>query len=109
MKNMYDSYIRPILALNNLLQIEQVSSEDDISNRLQQVECNVFPTVTETTKAIQQLSLGKAQGSESTNGKETFRVISLHVEKGGNPTRFHGCIHNPPIQNKRKFSSVTTI
>ena len=42
---------------------------DNAINRLPQVECNVFlrdfPTVTETTKAIQHLSSGKALGSDA--------------------------------------------
>ena len=30
----------------------------------------------------------------------------MHVEKGGYPTRLPGCFHNPPIQTKRKSSSL---
>ena len=45
------------------------SVNDDAINRLQQIECNVlldeFPTVTETRKAIQHLSSGKAPGTDA--------------------------------------------
>ena len=45
------------------------SRNDNAIKRMPQVECNIrldeFPTVTETLKAIQQLSSGKAPGSDS--------------------------------------------
>ena len=45
----------------------QSTVNDDITNKLPHVECNVlldeFPAVTETTKAIRLLSSGKAPGS----------------------------------------------
>ena len=75
-----------------------------------------FPTVTEANKAIQQLPSGEAPGSDeirrnlqsrrSTYGKETYRVVSLHVENGGNPKRVQECIRNPLIQTERKSSSL---
>ena len=40
------------------------------------------------------------------NGRKTDRVVSMHVEKGGYPTRLQGCFYNPPIQTKRKSSSL---
>ena len=77
------------------------SINEDAIDRLPQIECNVlldeFPTVTETRKAVQQLSSGKAPGADAipaslqgwgaTHGRETDRVVSLYVEKGGYPTR----------------------
>ena len=69
--------------------------------RLPQIECNVlldgFPT--ETTKAVQQLSSGKAPGVAAINaevyafcmcvcvGGYPCHVVSLYVEKGGYPAR----------------------
>ena len=45
------------------------SVNDNAINRLPQIECNVlldeFPTVTETRKAIQHLSSGKAPGTDA--------------------------------------------
>ena len=45
------------------------SVNDNAINRLRQIECNLlldeFPTVTETRKAIQQLSYGKAPGTDA--------------------------------------------
>ena len=45
------------------------SVNDNSINRLPQIECNVlldeFPTVTETRKAIQHLSSGKARGTDA--------------------------------------------
>ena len=45
------------------------SANDNAINRLPQIECNVlldeFPTVTETRKAIQHLSSGKAPGTDA--------------------------------------------
>ena len=47
----------------------QSTINDNATNRLPQIECNVlldeFPTVTETRKAIQQLYSGKAQGADA--------------------------------------------
>ena len=85
-------------------------------NRLPQIECNVlldeFPSVIETRKAIQHLSSGKAPGTDAIPAEvykaggllmveKTDRVVSLHVEKGGYPTRLQGCFHNPPIHTER--------
>ena len=46
------------------------SVNDNATNRLPQIECKFlldeFPTVTETRKAIQHLSSGKAPGTDST-------------------------------------------
>ena len=97
------------------------SVNDNAINRLPQIECNVlldeFPTVKETRKAIQHLFSGKAPGTDSIPAEvykagrlpmaeKTDRVVSMHVEKGGYPTRLHGCFHNPPIQTERKSSSL---
>ena len=45
------------------------SVNDNAINRLPQIECNVlldeFPTVTETSKAIQHLSSGKVPGANA--------------------------------------------
>ena len=80
----------------------QSSINKDAIDRLPQIECNVlldeFPTVMETRKTVQQLSSGKAPGADAspeeiykaggaTYGRETDRVVSLYVEKGGYPTR----------------------
>ena len=69
--------------------------------------CNVlldeFPTVTETRKAIQNLSSGKALGTDAVPAEvykagglpmaeKTDRVVSMHVGKGGYPTRLQGCL-----------------
>ena len=75
---------------------------EDAIDRLPQIQCNVlldeFPTVMETRKAVQQL-LTKLQvrmqflqrftrpGGGGTHGRETDRVVSLYVEKGGYPKR----------------------
>ena len=44
---------------------------------------------------------------------EKFTVVSLHVEKGGNPTRIQGCIHNPPtvyyINGKDSLKTVSIL
>ena len=97
------------------------SVNDNAINRLPQIECNVlldeFPTVTETRKAILHLYSGKAPGTYAIPAEvykagglpmaeKTDRVVSMHVEKGGYPTRFQGCFHNPPIQTERKSSSL---
>ena len=98
-----------------------VNDNANAINRLPQIECNVlldeFPTVTETRKAIQHLSSGKAPGANAIPAKvykagglpmaeKTDRVVSMHVEEGGYPTRLQGCFHNPPIQTERKSSSL---
>ena len=97
------------------------SLNDNTITRLPQIECNVlldeFPTVTETRKAIQHLSSGKAPGPDAIPAEvykagglpmteKTDRVVSMHVEKGGYPTRLQGRFHNPPIQTERKSSSL---
>ena len=75
-----------------------------------------FPTVTER-KAIQHLSSGKAPGTDAIPAEvykagglpmaeKTDIDVSMHVEKGGYPTRLQGCFHNPPIQTERKASSL---
>ena len=73
-----------------------------------------FPTVTETRKAIQHLSSGKAPGTDAIPAEVykagglpmAEKVVSMHVEKEGYPTRLQGCFHNPPIQTERKSSSL---
>ena len=54
------------------------SINEDIIDRLPQIECNVlldeFPTVMETRKAVQQLSSDKAPGADA---------ISAEVHKAG--------------------------
>ena len=85
------------------------------------IEFNVlldeFPTVTETRKAIQHLSSGKAPGTDAIPAEvykagglpieeKTDRVVSMHVEKGGYPARLQGCFHNPPIQTEMKSLTV---
>ena len=96
------------------------SVNDNAINRLPQIECNVlldeFPTVTETMKAIQQLSSGKAPGADANPAEvykagglpmaEKLRVVLMHVEEGGYPTRLQGYFHNPSIQTERKSSSL---
>ena len=97
------------------------SVNDNAINRLPQIECNVlldeFPTVTETRKAIQYLSSGRAPGTDAIPAEvykagglpmieKTDRVVSMHVEKKGYPTRLQACFHNPPIQTERKSSSL---
>ena len=92
------------------------SANDNAINRLPQIECNVlldeFQTVTKTRKAIKHLSSGKAPGTDAIPaevykaGRKTDGVVSMHVEKGGYPTRLQGCFHNPPIQTERKSSSL---
>ena len=97
------------------------SVNDNAINRLPQIECNVlldeFPTVTETRKAIQHLSSGKAPGTDAIPAEvykagglplaeKTDRVVSIHLEKGGYPIRLHICFHHPPIQTERKSSSL---
>ena len=97
------------------------SINDNIINRLPQVECNLlldeFPTVSETVKAIKLLSSGKAPGSaaipaeicksrRNTSCKEDDRVISHYVEKRSHPSRIQGCVNYPPIQTKRESSVV---
>ena len=56
------------------------SVNDNAINRLPQIECNVlldeFPTVTETRKAIQHLSSGKAPGTDATSA-EVYKVGGL--------------------------------
>ena len=52
----------------NSVRNRPLSVNDNAINRLPQIECNVlldeFPTVTETRKAIQHLSSGKAPGTD---------------------------------------------
>ena len=56
-------------AIFNSVLNRQTSVNDNAINRLPQIECNVlldeFPIVTETRKAIQQLSSGKASGTDA--------------------------------------------
>ena len=104
----------------NSTALKRRSVNDNAINRLPQIECNVlpdeFPTVTETRKAIQHLSSGKAPGTDAIPAEvykagglpmaEKLTVVSMHVEKGGYPTRLQGCFNNPPIQTERKSSSL---
>ena len=57
----------------NSLLIRPSVVNDNAINKLSQIECNVlldeFPTVTETKKAIQHLSSGKAQGADAIPAK----------------------------------------
>ena len=93
------------------------SVNENTINRLPHIQCSVlldeFPTVTETRKAIQHLSSGKAPGTDAISAEvykadglpmaeKLTRVVSMHVEKGGYLTRLQGCFHNPPIQTERK-------
>ena len=77
----------------------------------------IFPTVTETRKAIQYMSSDKAPGADAIpvevykadglpNGRETDRVVSLHVNERGYPTIFQECFHNPSLQTERKSLSL---
>ena len=34
------------------------------------------------------------------------RVVSMHVEEGGYPTRLQGCFHNPLLQTEWKSISI---
>ena len=94
---------------------------DNAINRLPQIECNVllddFPVVMEIRKAFQHLSSGKAPSANAipaefyiagglSNGRETDRFVSMHVEEGGYPTRIQGFIHNLSIQTERKSSRL---
>ena len=93
------------------------SVNDNVINRLPQIECNVLldeiSTVIETRKAIQHLSSGKAPGTDAIPaevykacGLSMAEKLTMHVEKGGYPTRLQGCFHNPPIKTERKSSSL---
>ena len=75
------------------------SINDEAINRLPQVECNPLlgelPTVSETVKAIQFLSSGKAPGSDEIPAEiynaggppvaEKLTVVSHYVEKRKHP------------------------
>ena len=78
------------------------SINEDAIDRLPQIECNVlldeFPTVTENKKSSSTTIIWQSprcrcnscrslQGWGATHGRETDRVVSLYVEKGGYPTR----------------------
>ena len=97
------------------------SINDNAINRLPQVECNVlldeFQTVSETTKAIQQLSSDKAPGSDTVSAEfyeaegppmaeKLKELFHCKWRKEASPKRVQGCIHNPPIQTDRKSSSL---
>ena len=92
------------------------SINEDAISRMPSIECNVrlneFPTVMETKKAIQHLSSGKAPGAGAISaeiykaGGLTDRVVSMHVEEEGYPTRIQGCIHNPSVQMERKSTCL---
>ena len=85
---------------------------DEAVNRLPQVECNLLldelPTVSETVKAINLLSSGKAPGSDAIPAEiykaggppvtEKLTVISHYVEKRSHPSRIQGRNNYPPIQ-----------
>ena len=96
------------------------SVNDNAINRLPQIECNVlldeFPIVTETRKAIQHLSSGKAPGTDAIPA-EVYKTGGLPM--AGKLTELfqcmwrkeaipqdQGCFHNPPIQTERKSSSL---
>ena len=79
------------------------SVNDNAINRLPQIQCNIlldaFPTVTETKKANQHPSSGKAPGADAIPAQvykaskllmanKIDRVGSMHVEEGGYSTRF---------------------
>ena len=97
------------------------SVNDNVINRLSQIECNnlldEFPTVTEIWKVIQHLSSGKAPRADAIPA-EVYKAdglpmaenptvfFSMQVEEGGYPTRLQGCFHNPPIHTERKSSSL---
>ena len=80
-----------------------------------------FPTGTETTKAIHNLSSGKAPGTDAISAEVykaerlpmAEKVVSMHVEEeeGGYSTRIQGCCHNPSIlvqTEKEILKSVIT-
>ena len=96
------------------------SINDEAINRLPQVECNPLldelPTVSETVKAIQLLSSGKAPGSDAipaeiykAGGTPVAEKLTDYVEKRSYPSRIQGCNNYPPIQKERESSSVTII
>ena len=73
------------------------SIDEDVINRLSQIECNIpldqFPTVMETRKSVQQLQSSKAPGADAIpaevckaggyHGRVFVIVVSLYVEDGG--------------------------
>ena len=91
-------------------------------NGLPRVGCGVllgeFPTVTETRKAIQHLSSGRAPGTDAIPAGVCGAGGLPMAEKlaglfqcmwrggGGCPTRLQGCFHGPHIQTERKSSSL---
>ena len=105
---------------------------DNAINRLPQIECNVlldeFPTVTETRKAIQHLSSGKAPSTDAIPAEvykagglpmaeKTGRVVSMHVEKEAIPHDFKDAsiIHlykrkgNPQVCDNHRGISLLSI
>ena len=92
------------------------SVNDNAINRLPQIECKVlldeFPTVTETRKAIQHLSSGKAPGTDAIPA-EVYKAGGLQMANGFNACgerklshKTSRMLHNPPIQTERKSSSL---
>ena len=69
--------------------------------------------------AINRLSSGKAPDADAIPAEvckavglpmaeKTDRVVSMHVEEGGSPTRLQVCFHNRPTNGKEILKSVTT-
>ena len=97
-----------------------LSINDEVINRLPQMECNPlldeFPTFSETVKAIKLLSSGKAPGSDAIPAgiykaggppvAEKLTVIPHYVEKRSHPSIIQGCNNYPPIHTERESSSL---
>ena len=99
------------------------SVNDNAITRLPQIECNIlldeFPTVTETKKAIQHLSSGKAPGTDAIPA-EVYKAGGLPMaenltelfqcmwRKEAIPQDFKQSFHNPPIQTEILKSVTTT-
>ena len=81
------------------------SDKNNAINRLPQVECNVlldeFPTVTETRKALQHLSSGKAPGADAIPAKFYKAGPPMAEKKLTELFQFH----NSPIRTERKSST----
>ena len=95
------------------------SINDEAINRLPQLECNPLldelSTVSETVKATNLVSSGKAPGSDAIPAEiykagplvaEKLTVISHYLEKRNHPSRIQGCNNYPPIQKERDSSSL---
>ena len=83
------------------------SINDNAINRLPQIECNVlldeFPTVTETRKAIQHLSYGKAPGTDAIPA-EVYKAGGLPMAK--QLTEFQCMWRKEAIQQDFKDASI---